>query len=179
MHDVFPTLKTDNLLLRQIVDADISSIYEGLSHPEVVKYYGVSFSSLLATQEQMKWFKELEEHKTGIWWAITDLANKKFYGAIGFNNHDQMHRKAEIGFWLLPMYWGNGIMKKAIDLVCSYAFNSLKIHRIEALVETGNENSKRILNKSEFKYEGTLVDFEIKNGNFINLDSYAKFHPLK
>lgn len=163
-------------MLRQIVDDDLSNIYKGLSHPAIVRYYAVSYGSIIATKEQMTWFKDLEKTNTGIWWAITDVNNKLFYGAIGLNNLSKPHKKAEIGFWLLPEYWGKAIMKIAINLVCGYAFNELKLHRIEALVETENKNSKSILIKSEFQYEGTMVDCEIKNGNFISLESYAKLH---
>ena len=171
-----PTLKTDSLLLRQIVDHDLFNIFEGLSNLLITEYYAVSFDSLSATKEQMQWFKNLEETGTGIWWAITSMVNQTFYGAIGFNNLSQTHQKAEIGFWLLPEYWGKGIMKDAIELVCSYAFTKLNLHRIEALVESENKNSKIILLKSDFDYEGTMVDCEIKNGKFISLESYAKLY---
>ena len=67
-------------------------------------------------------------------------------------------------------------MMNAIPLVCEYAFKTLKIHRIEALVETENKASKRLLARLNFNFEGTLVDYEIKNGAYISLDSYAKFH---
>lgn len=172
----FPKLKTDSLLLRQIVDDDLSNIFEGLSNPLITEYYAVSFDSLSATKEQMQWYKNLEETGTGIWWAITSLFNQTFYGAIGFNNLSQTHQKAEIGFWLLPKYWGKGIMKDAIEMACSYGFTKLNLHRIEALVESENKNSKSILLKSGFDYEETMVDCEIKNGKFISLESYAKLH---
>ena len=176
MSTVFPIFLEEVFQLRQIVNTDINNIFLGLSHPDIVKYYGVNYSSLSDTQEQMKWFAKLEENGTGIWWAITSHQNSDFYGAIGFNNLSKVHKKAEIGFWLLPEYWGKGIIKKAADLVCNYAFSELKLHRIEALVETENKNSKRLLNKLNFNLEGTFVDCEIKNGNFISLDCYAKLH---
>lgn len=67
-------------------------------------------------------------------------------------------------------------MVKAVPLVCEYAFQTLKIHRIEAMVETENKASKQLLAKLNFNFEGTLIDYEIKNGAYISLDSYAKFH---
>lgn len=51
----FPTLYTKQLILRQITQSDLPNIYKGLSHPKVIPYYGVSFESLEATQEQMDW----------------------------------------------------------------------------------------------------------------------------
>lgn len=176
MSKTFPFIAHQNFLLRQIVTSDIDNVYKGLSHPDVIKYYGVSYHSLSATEEQMLWFKELEQNNTGIWWAMVNPNDTLFYGAIGLNNLCNIHRKAEIGYWLLPEYWGQQIMTNAIPLVCDYAFNTLKVHRIEALVETENKASKQLLAKLNFNFEGTLVDYEIKNGAYISLDSYAKFH---
>lgn len=51
----FPSLQTKRLILRQIIPTDIQNIYNGLSNPKVIKYYGVSFDSLAATEEQMTW----------------------------------------------------------------------------------------------------------------------------
>ena len=176
MNEIFPILTVDDLVLRQIIADDLPNIFRGLSHPAIIKHYGISYKSVAETQEQMEWFASLEKNKTGVWWAITNIQNTIFFGAIGLNNLTQTHKKAEIGFWLLPDCWGKGIMKKAIKLVCNYAFAELSLHRIEAFVETENTNSKKILIKSNFNYEGTMVDCEIKNGNFISLESYAKLH---
>lgn len=176
MDNNFPFISHQNILLRQIISSDINNVYKGLSHPDVIKYYGVSYHSLAATEEQMLWFKEIEQNKTGIWWAIVNSDDTLFYGAVGLNNLSNIHKKAEIGYWLLPEYWGQKIMADAVPLVCEYAFQTLKIHRIEALVETENMASKQLLAKLNFNFEGTLVDYEIKNGAYISLDIYAKFH---
>lgn len=173
----FPSIKTTKLWLKQFADSDITQVFEGLSNPDVIKYYGVSYMSLVETQIQMKWFKSLEENGSGIWWAIHSFDGRQFYGAIGFNNLSKEHRKAEIGFWLLPPYWGKGIMQEAIHLACQYGFERAKLHRIEAMVESENKNCKALLNKLDFRKEGTMRECEIKNNDFIDLDIYAKFNP--
>lgn len=170
----FPTIIGSTFILRQINTYDIDNIYFGLSNPEVIKYYGVNYDSLSQTQQQMEWFRELEETETGIWWVIVNIKNDDFYGAIGLNNLNKIHRKAEIGFWLLPNFWGKGIMSGALKLITNYAFKDLNLHRIEAMVETENINSKKLLQKLNFSFEGTFVDYEIKNESFISIDVYAK-----
>jgi [ribosomal protein S5]-alanine N-acetyltransferase len=172
----FPTLKTDRFLLRQFKDSDLENVFKGLSHPDVIKYYGVHYDSLDATKQQMAWFANLESEGTGIWWAVCSPDNQTFYGAAGLNNLLKEHRKAEIGFWLLPSFWGQGIMKEVLPLICKYGFEERGLHRIEGLVESDNENSKRAMAKLEFRYEGTMIDCEIKNGKFISLDIYAKLN---
>ncbi len=152
---------------------DIESVFKGLSHPDIIKYYGVSYNTLEDTKEQIKFFTDLEENETGIWWAVCSLNDSKFYGAGGLNKLSKEHKKAEIGFWLLTDLWGQGIMTEAMPLICRYGFDKLGLHRIEGLVETENLNCKKALDKLDFKHEGTMRDCEIKNGRFISLDIYA------
>ena len=172
---IFPSLKTNRLLLRQFTDSDLQDVFRGLSHPDIIKYYGVSYKTLEETNEQMKFFKDLEENETGIWWAVCSLDNQIFYGAGGLNNWSKDHQKAEVGFWLISDYWGQGIMTEAMPLICKYGFEELGLHRIEGFVETENINCKRAMGKLEFFHEGTMRDCEVKNGKFISLDIYAKF----
>lgn len=174
--ETFPTFKKDLVLLRPFISDDVERVFLGLSHPEVIKYYGVNYKSLSETQLQMEWFKSLEKEGTGIWWAILSLDEKEFYGAVGLNNLSTVHKKAEIGFWLLPNYWGKGIMQTAVPIVCDYGFEQRRLHRIEAFVETKNKSSINLLGRLNFKHEGTMNDCEIKNEEFISLDIYAKLY---
>jgi ribosomal-protein-alanine N-acetyltransferase len=170
----FPIIKTERLLLRQFVDNDLENVFKGLSHPEIIKYYGVSFQTLEATKEQMTFFADLEKNETGIWWAVCSADNKTFYGAGGLSSLNKEHKKAEIGFWLISEFWGNGIMKEAMPLICNYGFYNLELHRIEGFVESENKNCKNAMAKLDFQHEGTMKECEIKNGKFISLDIYAK-----
>lgn len=174
MKKEFPTIKTERLLLRQFTDSDLENVFKGLSNPEVIKYYGVSFQTLEATKEQMVFFADLEKNDTGIWFAICSADNTTFYGAGGLNNLSKEHKKAEIGFWLISNFWGRGIMKEAMPLICNYGFDNLELNRIEGFVESENKNCKNAMAKLDFQYEGTMKDCEIKNGKFISLDIYAK-----
>lgn len=171
-----PRIQSKRLLLRPFVESDIKSVFKGLSHPDIIKHYGVSFNSLEATKEQMNWFTNLEKEETGMWFAVCSEDNKTFYGAGGLNDLSQEHKKAEIGFWLLTDFWGKGIMTEAMPLICNYGFNELGLHRIEGFVESDNINCKNAMAKLDFQYEGTMKDCEIKNGKFISLDIYSKIN---
>ncbi len=169
----FPTLKTERLLFRQFNDNDLENVFQGLSHPKVIPYYGVSFKTKEETQEQMTWFADLEKNNKGIWWAICSLDNQIFYGAGGLNDMDLQHKKAEIGFWLLPQHWGNGIMKEGMNVITNFAFEKLKLKRIEGFVDHRNQNCKKAMSKLDFILEGTMRDCEVKDGQFVSTDIYA------
>ena len=170
MENNFPLIKTNRLLLREIIDADLENIFNGLSNPNVIKHYGISFDTIDATKEQMSWFADNKQ----LWWAICALDNKTFYGAVGLNDINPKENKAEIGLWLLPEFWGKGIMKEVLPLITNYGLKQLKLHRIEGFVETENSNCKKAMSKLDFEYEKTIKDCEIKNGKSISVDIYAK-----
>lgn len=175
MKTEFPIIKTDRFLLRQFEESDLQNVFNGLSNPDVIKYYGISYDNLEAAKEQISWFAELEDNGTGIWWAICSPDNNIFYGAGGFNNLIEKYRKAEVGFWLLPEFWSQGIMSEVMPVICNYGFNKLNLHRIEAYVETENTSCIKVINKLGFRQEGVMVDCEIKNGKFVSLQIYAIF----
>ena len=172
----FPVLKTNRLLLRKFTNDDLENVFAGLSHPGVIRYYGVSYATLEATRAQMDFFAMLEATGTGTWWAVCTAADDIFYGVCGLNNLDRHHKKAEIGFWLLPQFWGKGIISEAVSAVCNYGFTTFNLHRIEAIIESENTNSKKVMERMTFNYEGTMKECEFKNGRFISLDFYARLH---
>ncbi|QDW27038.1 GNAT family N-acetyltransferase [Pedobacter sp. KBS0701] len=168
------TIHTDRFLLRQFCSDDLAFVFEGLSHLDVIHYYGVRYASLEETNEQLIWFNELQNNETGIWWAICDKESLVCLGAIGLNDLSKTDQKAEIGFWLLPEHWGKGIIKEVANPICNYAFEKLGLRKIEAIVETENENSRKVLQKLDFDYHKTMENCEIKNDKLISLAIYVK-----
>lgn len=167
--------KTGRLILRPIQDTDLENIYQGLSNPEVIKHYGVSFSTLEETKEQIQWYRDLVENKTGCWWAIKLSESERFVGAVGLNDIKMEHRRGEIGLWLLPEFWGNGFVTEAASEVVKLGFEEFNLHRIEAWVESGNTGSEQVLKRLDFAHEGSFKDYEIKNGEFISVEIFARF----
>ena len=69
-------------------------------------------------------------------------------------------------------------MKEAVTLLVDYGFSKLHLHRIEGLVESGNQNCKNAMSKLDFQHEGTMRDCEVKNGKFISLEIYARLNKV-
>lgn len=172
--NAIPVLSSNRLTLRPVQRDDQAFIFNGLSHPEVIRYYGVSYDTFEATSDQMDWYEQLHQNGTGAWWLVLEASTNRFLGAGGLNDLAEDHRKAEIGFWLLPEAWGNGYMKEAFPLILNYAFHHRNLHRIEGFVDQGNANCKRALSKVGFTYEGTMRDCEVKDGLPLSIDIYSR-----
>lgn len=172
-------IETERFKLRLIEDSDLENVYKGLSDPQIIKYYGVSFTSLEHTKEQMEWFANLEKTGTGRWFAICDKNSNEFMGAIGYNDWSKEHKKAEIGMWLLSDFWGKGTLREVMPVILDYGFNELGLHRVEGFVDHHNSKCKKALDKINFQYEGTMRDCEFKDGVFHSIDVYACLAPQK
>jgi [ribosomal protein S5]-alanine N-acetyltransferase len=122
-----------------------------------------------ATKIQMEWYNNLLTERTGIWWKIVCRQTNERVGAIGMNNHQHQHKRTEIGYWLLPQYWRQGVVSEVLPVVINHLFLKEGIHRIEALVEEGNDSSCKVLQKAGFTCEGKMRECEIKNGTYISL----------
>lgn len=170
---MFPELKTERFLLKEILPADQAFIFEGLSHPDVIPYYGVSYKSYEDTASQIEFYKTIWKEKTGCWWKIVDRASGQPIGACGMNYYSPVHEKAEVGYWLLPAWWKKGIMPEVIPVMIAHLFTYWKLHRLEAVIEDGNEASCKLSEKLGFRFEGRLRDAEIKDGKRITLVMYS------
>ena len=170
---MYPEFQTSRFLLQQILPKDQPFIFEGLGNPQVIPFYGVQYNTVEETIAQMHYYDRLWRDGTGGWWKIVDKKTAEKMGAVGFNNYILQHAKCEVGYWLLPQHWGKGIISEALPEIIAYLFNHKKTHRIEALVEEGNNKSCNVAQKARFTMEGILRDYEIKNGRYISLRMYS------
>jgi len=170
---MFPSLNSKRFHLQQILPEDQQFIFEGLSNPDVIRFYGVNYNSYSSTLMQMEFYDALLKNGTGIWWKIVAKEKAEPCGAIGFNNYQAKHHKAEAGFWLLPQFWKKGIIKEVLPVMIDYMQSTIRIHRIEALIEEGNDASINAVVAAGFTFEGCLRDCEIKNGKYISLNIYS------
>ncbi|MDX5483302.1 MAG: GNAT family N-acetyltransferase [Hymenobacteraceae bacterium] len=168
-----PDITTNRLALRLIQPSDAPFILQGLSDGRVTQYYAVHYDTMEEVQEQMDFYANLLARGTGVWWAFSPKGEDRLIGACGLSSIEPEHHKGEIGFWLLPEYWGNGYIPEAAGAVIRYSFEEMGLNRLEAIVEGGNEQSEKVLQKLGFTYEGRLRERELKNGRYIDLLYYS------
>ena len=172
-HSDFPEFQLATCRLRAIRASDKPQIFQGLSDPRVTAHYGIAYDSLEHTELQMQWYAELLERRQGIWWGLCLAENDSLIGACGFNDWQHEHHQLSLGYWLLPAYWGRGLMQQALPTILGYALNHLQVHRIQAEIETENPASQRLLKNLGFSYEGTSRDVEFKDGRYLSLQHYS------
>ena len=91
---------------------------------------------------------------------------------IADRENKKMNNSIELSYNLHPDYWGKGIMKKAIELACDYLFNLYD--NILICYCTGNEKSKKLLDKLNFKYYKTIKNAYSRDDKFVDEFVYLK-----
>ena len=54
-----------------------------------------------------------------------------------------------------------------------YGFNEMNLHRIEAIVDSGNHPSSALLKKLGFSLDGIRRECEFVNGQFVSLEIWS------
>ncbi|PSL50423.1 ribosomal-protein-serine acetyltransferase [Salsuginibacillus halophilus] len=94
-------------------------------------------------------------------------------GVAGYNQLDQKHRTAQIGYWLIPEFQGRGIATKGAAALTTEAFNSENMYRVEIRAAVENVNSLAVPERLGFVKEGTLRGVEHVHGTFLDHVVYS------
>lgn len=127
-----------------------------------------------AWRQRMRRYREDFSAGTAIAFLIFDNATGSLVGGItlGHIRHG-VAQSGQIGYWMGERYAGKGFMSEAIALVASYAFDTLRLHRIEAACIPDNARSIRVLEKAGFRREGLLRSYLRINGSWQDHYLYA------
>lgn len=131
------------------------------------------YDTLEATAGQMDFYERVWKERTGCYWKIESKQTGELLGVCGMSGYLAQHQRAELGYWLLPAYWGRGIMTEVLPVMIDHLFSQWQLHRLEAVVEEGNEASCRLAQRLGFTFEGVLRDAEVKRGQRISLHMYS------
>ena len=102
----------------------------------------------------------------GSFFLIFHQKNNKIIGGINLNNiqYGAAHF-ASVGYWLDERHLKQGYMYESAELIIDYAFNSLKLSRLNAACLPKNNPSINLLLKLGFEKEGFAKKYLQINGN--------------
>ena len=144
----FPILTTERLTLRQLAITDEQEIFTLRSDSEINKYLDRQLSN---TIDDARNFIDKITKNNSLYWAITLSDKNILVGTICLFGFSDENYKCEIGYELLTNFQGQGIMKEAVEKVIDYAFNTIKVKKIEASLHRDNLSSIKLLEKFSFR----------------------------
>ena len=88
--------------------------------------------------------------------VIRDRVSGRYLGGSGLHSINWDVPKFEIGYWLRTSAVGNGYVTEAVQVLCSFAFDTLKANRIEIRCDSRNERSIAVPARLGFILEAHL-----------------------
>jgi len=79
-----------------------------------------------------------------------------------------------LGYWMGAAFSRQGFMTAAVKLVIPFAFETLRLHRVEAACIPGNAASIRLLEKTGFRREGFAREYLCIDGSWQDHLLYAR-----
>lgn len=180
-----PSIETKRLLLRQITlsDSDGRDSLEFINDYSVYRFWGLYDEKRNPDKRPIKQLKldfhyneTMKEYKAGreLTWLMELKENRKVIGEIVLYDF-QLDLQADIGYRLNKNYWGHGYATEAGQAIVNFAFETLKLERLQIRCFTTNPASARIAEKLGFRQEG-----HIRNGAILNvMTDYYIFGLLK
>ncbi len=170
---------TKRLKIRRISETDVDSIFKLRSAPETFKYVDIEpYQNLLRAQSFIKSVLKDIENKEGYFWCIEQLNQEfhsyEFVGTICLWNFDEKREIAEVGYEILPEYYGKGIATEALEAILDFIKQELDIKEIHAITHEQNLPSNKLLLRHGFELRGiaNVVDPEIDEAEDMLLYSY-------
>ena len=157
-------LETARLRLRRLRPTDEAALVALDSDPEVMRYVG-SPSGVRGPAETLDWSRKkiLADHGRQGWWAIEGRDDGPFHG-LGLLLPMPAGGDVEVGYRLCRASWGQGIATEASGALVEYAFGTVGLARLVAVIYPDNRASRRVLEKlgfvcdGPFEYRGAHVD---------------------
>lgn len=170
----FPEIKTARLELLALETAHAPDMFALRTNLQAMQYLGKPIpTSIDEIYPLLATIKTAVNENTGITWGIKLQSKNAIIGTMGFHKIYTQHYRAEIGYMMLPEFWGNGYMSEVMEAVLKYAFETLKLHSIEAVVEPNNEKSIALLTKFGFVKEAHFRENFCLNGVFSDTAVYS------
>lgn len=169
-----PIIESDRLRLRKMTEDDVNDVFAIRSDAETMKYIPRPLAKNREdAKELITLWNQLISANESMNIAITLKEENKLIGMICLINLKPENLRAEIGYILHPAAQGKGIMHEAVQLMIDYAFNVLKFHSLEALIDPANKASEKVLLKHNFVKEAHFKENRYYNGTYVDSVIYS------
>jgi [ribosomal protein S5]-alanine N-acetyltransferase len=147
-------IETERLYLREFASEDAEAVFKIGSDPVVQKYTGDPCLKSVEEAKAMLRKRPIDDYRYYGFgrWAVVLKATSKLIGMAGLKFLPEFI-EVDVGYRLLPEFWGLGLATEASQASVTYGMESLKLTRIIGFVHPLNIASVRVLEKSGLTFE--------------------------
>lgn len=116
-----------------------------------------------------RFYEDIQDSDNTVIFAIVWSENGEHIGNIKLGPIDWIHRRASLGLLVGEEdAWGKGVGSEAVNLLLSYAFDTLNLHRVSLGVHSDNQAAIRVYEKAGFTQEGVLRENAFVDGEYVD-----------
>jgi RimJ/RimL family protein N-acetyltransferase len=152
-----PTLTGSRVRLRSLRAGDADALFALQSDPRVMRYW--SHPPWTERAQAVERIAQLERDRATsefYSWAATLDGGDTLAGTGALFAISRPHARGEIGYSLCADRWGKGYAREIVQLIISFAFETLGLERLEADIDPRNVASCRLVERAGFAREGLL-----------------------
>lgn len=154
--------------LERLGKKHLHETWRWMRDPRITSPFGRS--DKLTWHAHVRWFHATEQDQKQAIFAIVALPRKEHIGNIGLKNIDPKHRSGELWIYIgNHAYHRKGMAMAAMKILIPHAFNTLRLHRLQARIFENNSASLRLFKKCGFREEGKLKDAFVYQNKFQTL----------
>ncbi|HLE56291.1 MAG TPA: GNAT family protein [Rhodothermia bacterium] len=110
--------------------------------------------------------------------AIVDIESERHIGNIKLGPVNRIHGHCDVGYFIGDReMWGRGSATEAIRLATKFAFERLRLHRVQAVVDVDNPASAKALERVGYRKEATLREKLFMDGRWNDQFLYGILQP--
>lgn len=148
-------LAADDLLLRPWRETDAPAVLDALRDPAIAQW-NPQGDGPIDDEVALLWVRRRADWSAGdhASLAVAAADDGKLLGSVSL--HHIRHGDASIGYWTMPAARGRQVATRAVVRLTAWAFDTLRLHRIELCHAVANPASCRVADRAGYPAEGTL-----------------------
>lgn len=161
---------SDRLKYRFFTKQDFLLFYSVFSNEEIMKYAWID--KFKNQEDTLPFFEDfinnddIPNKNNTYAFAVLSRQDDAFIGFADIQLHSQnsFGGCGEIGYFLLPEFWGKGYATELANALMEVGFTKLNLHKLCARCNSNNIKSEGIMKKIGMTKEGELRQVRFKNG---------------
>ncbi|HEX6291307.1 MAG TPA: GNAT family protein [Herpetosiphonaceae bacterium] len=160
-----PTLRGTRITLRPIRLDDIDAYLALMQDEEGLRLTGTQTTGFSREQTE-RWITTIAERDDRVDLAIVPHDTSDLIGEVVLNEIDTTNRSANIRIGIRTPYTGQGYGSEAMRLMLGYAFDQLRLHRVDLEVFAFNPRALHVYEKLGFRREGVRREVLYLDGTY-------------
>jgi ribosomal-protein-serine acetyltransferase len=171
---MFELKVNEKVTLRLRDETHAQETYDLIKHNPGLREWMIWYDKVLTTQDSLDNIEaNIDDYEMKTDYHLGIFYEGAMVGMISLHAVNYVVNKAAIGYWLAKDHEGKGIVTESVKRLLEFAFEELRLNKVEIGVGVTNEKSRKIPEKLGFTLEGILRENIRLHGQYIDMAWYG------